>query len=170
MPVMSQPIAVSGMPQDRPRASNYEDERRRRSTGNISLNDRPRQRRRLPEVQRCCNCTRFGTCSANRRTICECRAARRECLNCCADRRCRNRPSAHAVRTPPPGDGTFCPPVTHDAETPTRRNTGRTGRFPGSHAARSTATEEITLRPSSASAGRGDRGQQRPNRRRCHRR
>ena len=60
--------------------------RRRRSTERSidSTNPCHRRRQRTAEARRCCQCTRFATCGADPRAVCECRAAQRECSNCCA--------------------------------------------------------------------------------------
>ena len=82
-----------------------------------STNPRSRRRQRTAEARRCCQCTRFATCGADPRAVCECRAAARECYNCCAGGRCRNRPSEQIVATPPPGDNSFCRPAATVAPT-----------------------------------------------------
>mgnify|MGYP006186617991 CR=1 FL=1 len=112
--------------------------RRRRSPERSidSTNPRHRRRQRTAEVQRCCQCTRFATCGADPRAVCECRSAGRECSNCCTGKNCKNRPWQAIVTTPPPGDRTVCRPVATTA--PARRNRG-TGALPtGSQAEPST--------------------------------
>ncbi|KAL7549341.1 hypothetical protein ACHAWF_012611, partial [Thalassiosira exigua] len=94
-------------PQDRVDHDNDDDGPR--PEDEASANPQPRGRRRLSTGgnQRCCNCSRFQTCSAapNVRSPCECRIANRECVDCCpGESRCCNRPTPSDVSNTP-GDG-----------------------------------------------------------------
>ena len=82
---------------------------------------RSRRRHRLPSTPACCSCTRYGRCSADPRTRCECRDSGRRCYNCdprdkCQNRLCTNPPITQGLLDP--AIGLLCLPA---AETPARR-------------------------------------------------
>ena len=67
--------------------------RRARSPSASTVSEHPSSRRRyrLPTTPACCDCTRYGKCSADVRTTCECRHAGRRCYNCDPRDKCQNR-------------------------------------------------------------------------------
>ena len=60
---------------------------------------------------RCCDCSRWGSCSSDPRTRCSCRDASRPCTDCCPGQRCRNRHPGTTSTTTPARGAIICPPV-----------------------------------------------------------
>ena len=100
-----------------------------------SVTSRPRRHRRVGADSRCCDCSRWGSCSSDPRTRCSCRVAGRPCTDCCPGQRCRNRQPGHTSTTTPARGAIICPPVgtlaapaeppaTHSPQVPPPNETG----------------------------------------------
>ena len=66
----------------------------------IATQIQPRPRQKIDSGPWCCQCTRFGTCSANPHTKCTCHAEGRLCTNCIPGPRCTNKSPSTESGTP----------------------------------------------------------------------
>ena len=99
-----------------PTSSTNNNNNSRRHSDEVTINNRPRQRRRSGQTARhsnCCECSRFAKCSDAPQSRCACRDAGRECIDCEPGEKCCNRRSESLLREQTGEDraDTSIPPV-----------------------------------------------------------